>query len=49
VRTNTWRVLVGEDAHDIDRLLRERPAEAYTDEFMDELDALGHFGGLVQR
>lgn len=49
VRANTWRVLVGEDAHDIDRLVRERPTEAYTDEFMDTLDALGHFGGLVQR
>jgi hypothetical protein len=49
VRTGQWRVLVGADAHDIDQLLRERPADAYTDEFMDALDAMGHFGGLVQR
>ncbi len=49
VKAGEWRVLVGPDAHDIDRLLRERPTEAYTDGFMDELDAMGHFGGLIQR
>jgi NAD(P)-dependent dehydrogenase (short-subunit alcohol dehydrogenase family) len=49
VRAGEWRVLVGEDAHDIDRLLRERPVEAYTDAFMDDLDAMGHFTGLIQR
>ena len=49
VRSGRWRVLVGHDADDIDRMVRERPEEAYTDSFMDDLEALGHFGGLVQR
>jgi NAD(P)-dependent dehydrogenase (short-subunit alcohol dehydrogenase family) len=49
VKAGEWRVLVGPDARDIDRLLRERPADAYTEAFMDDLDAMGHFGGLVQR
>jgi NAD(P)-dependent dehydrogenase (short-subunit alcohol dehydrogenase family) len=49
VRNGDWRILVGPDADVLDRLLRERPTEAYTDEFMDELEALGHFGGLIQR
>lgn len=49
VRAGEWRILVGPDAHDIDELLRRRPKDAYTDEFMDELDAMGHFANLVQR
>jgi NAD(P)-dependent dehydrogenase (short-subunit alcohol dehydrogenase family) len=49
VRAGEWRILVGPDAHDIDDLLRQRPHDAYTEEFMDELSAMGHFGGLVQR
>jgi NAD(P)-dependent dehydrogenase (short-subunit alcohol dehydrogenase family) len=49
VRSGQWRVLVGDDAHDIDRILRDRPTEAYTDGFMDDLEAMGHFGGLIQR
>jgi len=49
VKTGEWRVLVGDDAHALDELLRERPTEAYTDAFMAHLDAMGHLGGLVQR
>jgi NAD(P)-dependent dehydrogenase (short-subunit alcohol dehydrogenase family) len=49
VRAGDWRILVGPDAAVLDRLLRERPTDAYTDAFMDELEALGHFGGLIQR
>ncbi len=49
VRSGEWRILVGHDAHDIDELLRAKPAEAYSEAFMDELSAMGHFGGLIQR
>lgn len=50
VRAGGWRVLVGPDAEILDRMLRERPTEVYTDEFMDELQTAGHFatGGLIQ-
>ena len=49
VRAGRWRILIGPDAADLDEMLRARPEHAYTDEFMDELDAKGHFGGLIQR
>lgn len=35
VKANQWRILVGEDAHIIDRLVRETPEEAYTVEFYE--------------
>jgi NAD(P)-dependent dehydrogenase (short-subunit alcohol dehydrogenase family) len=47
VRAGDWRILVGPDAHAIDEMLRARPLDAYTDEFMTELFAMGHFGGLI--
>jgi NAD(P)-dependent dehydrogenase (short-subunit alcohol dehydrogenase family) len=51
VKAGEWRVLVGPDAEALDRRMRERPGEVYTDEFMDDLQAAGHFtgGGLIQR
>ncbi len=49
VRSGQWRILIGPDADDLDQLLRAKPADAYTDGFMDELQAMGHFGGLIQR
>lgn len=48
VKAGEWRVLVGPDADAIDQLLRERPTEAYTDEFTDELRQMGWFSGLIQ-
>jgi len=47
VRAGRWRILVGDDAYAIDRLVREDPEAAYTPEFMQRIMALGHFGGLV--
>ncbi len=49
VRERRWRILVGEDAKGLDRLVREDPEGAYTREFMDRLIAetnwgLGTFG-----
>ncbi len=49
VRAGDWRILIGDDAVALDEMLRARPDEAYTDGFMDDLDAQGHFGGLIQR
>lgn len=49
VSAGEWRILIGPDAEELDALLRARPHDAYTDQFMDELAAHGHFAGLIQR
>ncbi len=46
VRNEQWRILVGEDAHNIDRLVREAPEEAYEPSLYQKLQAAGTFGGL---
>jgi NAD(P)-dependent dehydrogenase (short-subunit alcohol dehydrogenase family) len=43
VRTDQWRILVGDDAAGVDQLVREQPAMAYTDEFISLLKARGIF------
>lgn len=47
VQRGDWRILVGDDAHLLDAMLRDRPAAAYTDGFMAELRDHGHFAGLI--
>jgi NAD(P)-dependent dehydrogenase (short-subunit alcohol dehydrogenase family) len=42
VRRGTWRILVGEDAKELDRMVRAAPERAYEPGFMDELRAKGH-------
>ncbi len=42
VRTNTWRILVGDDAKELDRMVRSAPEQAYEPAFADELHAKGH-------
>jgi NAD(P)-dependent dehydrogenase (short-subunit alcohol dehydrogenase family) len=37
VREERWRILVGDDAHILDELVRGKPGEAYEQSFMDEL------------
>jgi NAD(P)-dependent dehydrogenase (short-subunit alcohol dehydrogenase family) len=37
VKAERWRILVGEDAHIMDRLVREDPEAAYTPEFFQKL------------
>ncbi len=37
VKDERWRILLGEDAHALDRLVRETPEEAYEDSFLDRL------------
>lgn len=44
VREQRWRILVGEDAHVLDRIVREAPEEAYGDKMMAKLNSAGHFG-----
>ncbi len=39
VREERWRILVGEDAHVLDRLVRESPEEAYEPSFMQRFIA----------
>jgi NAD(P)-dependent dehydrogenase (short-subunit alcohol dehydrogenase family) len=39
VREERWRILVGDDAHVLDRMVREAPEEAYEASFMDRFVA----------
>jgi len=41
VRNDAWRILVGEDAHALDRLVREAPEMAYEESFMQALQKQG--------
>ena len=42
VRNDEWRILVGEDAKVLDRMVRESPETAYEKSFMEALQATGH-------
>ncbi len=46
VRAERWRILVGEDAQTIDRLVREAPEEAYEPSLYEKLQAAGTFAAL---
>ncbi|HXX49205.1 MAG TPA: SDR family NAD(P)-dependent oxidoreductase [Myxococcota bacterium] len=43
VREERWRILVGKDAHVLDRLVREAPEDAYGQPFMDKLQKEASF------
>jgi len=43
VRAGKWRILVGDDAHALDRHVRSTPETAYEDSFIKALQAEGHF------
>ena len=47
VRAGRWRILVGEDARALDDKVRRDPENAYEADFMRELRAAGHFGGVA--
>jgi NAD(P)-dependent dehydrogenase (short-subunit alcohol dehydrogenase family) len=47
VRAGQWRILVGEDAHLLDRLVREQPEMAYEQPIIDEMHSAGHFNELI--
>lgn len=42
VRNDKWRILVGDDAYAIDRLIREMPEKAYEKSFIEALHQHGH-------
>ncbi|MEO2172739.1 MAG: SDR family NAD(P)-dependent oxidoreductase, partial [bacterium] len=44
VKDERWRVLLGDDAHALDRLVRETPEEAYEDAFMERLREEANWG-----
>jgi len=44
VRNEQWRILVGDDAQVIDRLVREAPEDAYEPSFMEKLRAQAKWG-----
>jgi len=46
VRQNQWRILVGDDARELDDQVRADPVHAYEPEFWDALRARGVFGAL---
>jgi NAD(P)-dependent dehydrogenase (short-subunit alcohol dehydrogenase family) len=48
VRSEQWRILVGEDARALDRMVREQPENAYELSFLGELMQQGHFTSLVE-
>ncbi len=39
VREERWRILVGDDAHHLDEMVRESPEDAYTETFLKKLRA----------
>ena len=43
VRRGEWRILVGDDAHALDSMVRQEPTAAYESDFMDRLRARGAF------
>ncbi len=47
VRNKQWRVLVGQDARDLDHLIREAPEEAYEKTMIEKINALNHLAALI--
>jgi NAD(P)-dependent dehydrogenase (short-subunit alcohol dehydrogenase family) len=43
VREEKWRILVGDDAHALDRRVRERPEMAYEPSFLGQIQGEGYF------
>jgi NAD(P)-dependent dehydrogenase (short-subunit alcohol dehydrogenase family) len=43
VRAGEWRILVGDDAHALDELVRAHPEEAYDERLVERLRARGMF------
>ena len=47
VCSNRWRVLVDQDAYDLDQLVREAPEEAWEKSMIDKINELRHLGALI--
>ena len=48
VRNDRWRILVGDDAHTLDRMVRESPEQAYEADFLTALRGQGHLNSLTR-
>jgi NAD(P)-dependent dehydrogenase (short-subunit alcohol dehydrogenase family) len=46
VRADRWRILVGADAEQLDRLVRDAPDDAYEPSFMEQMRNHGIFGAM---
>jgi hypothetical protein len=46
VRADRWRILVGEDAEQLDRMVRADPDDAYELSFLEQMHARGIFGAM---
>jgi NAD(P)-dependent dehydrogenase (short-subunit alcohol dehydrogenase family) len=46
VRADQWRILVGEDAHQLDGMVREDPENAYEASFIEQMRARGVFTAM---
>jgi NAD(P)-dependent dehydrogenase (short-subunit alcohol dehydrogenase family) len=47
VRAGEWRILVGEDAHVLDSMVRDRPTEVYGNEFLRDMAGQNVLGNLL--
>ncbi|MGH0034306.1 MAG: SDR family NAD(P)-dependent oxidoreductase [Myxococcota bacterium] len=47
VRAGRWRILVGDDARALDRMVRDAPEEAYEASFLQRIRAAGHLTALT--
>ena len=47
VRNDAWRILIGDDARALDRMVRESPETAYEPSFLQALQAQGHLRLVV--
>jgi NAD(P)-dependent dehydrogenase (short-subunit alcohol dehydrogenase family) len=48
VRNDRWRILVGNDAHTLDQMVREAPEQAYEVDFLMSLRGQGHLNSLTR-
>ena len=49
VREGRWRILIGDDAHILDSLVRDLPEEAYEESFLQKMADQGSLSQLVNR
>lgn len=47
VREGRWRILIGEDAHILDQMARDRPEEVYSEAFLRDMAAQGVLENLL--
>ncbi len=47
VRAGEWRILIGEDAHVLDAMVRDRPTEVYGRDFLEDMASQGVLANLL--